>query len=86
MESSRCVTWIDASARLARFERTMNVFSPNGAVTTSPFVEQKHPPSFAETQAWIEAAGLRAEACFGDRNGAPYTPESPRAIFKAAKT
>jgi len=61
------------------------VFSPSGAVTTSTFVEQKHPPSFAETQAWIEAAGLRVEACYGDRDGSPYSAESPRAIFWAVK-
>jgi hypothetical protein len=44
----------------------------NGGLTSRTFTDQKHPPSFAEMQAWIEAAGLRVQVCFGDRTGASH--------------
>jgi hypothetical protein len=49
------------------------------------YVQQKHPVSAGEVQAWLEKYGFMIEQVFGDWNGNPYTPESDRAIFWARK-
>ncbi|MHB1318194.1 MAG: class I SAM-dependent methyltransferase [Anaerolineae bacterium] len=85
LESTRRVVWFDVDARLAQFERTVSMIAPDGTRASRTFTEQKHPPSFAEMQAWVESSGLSVEACFGDRDGSPYRPDSPRAIFWAVK-
>jgi len=79
-------TWYDAPRRLVRFRRTATLRRPDGSVLlTSEWIQQKHPPSSEEVRGWLEQHGFVIEQLWGDRDGQPYTPSSPRAIFWARK-
>jgi len=77
--------WVDVQARLARFRRSTYVTYPDGSSVEKEYVQQKHPISKGEVQAWLEKYGFSVEHLYGDRAGNPYTEESGRAIFWARK-
>jgi SAM-dependent methyltransferase len=77
--------WFDAPARLVRFRRSTTVTLPDGRRATHEYEQQKHPVSEGEVRGWLTARGFRVDWAFGDRDGQPYTPESPRAIFWAKR-
>jgi SAM-dependent methyltransferase len=85
VETTRETVWFDASQRLARFRRRARVTLPDGNVIEQEYIQQKHPVSKGEVQNWLERHGFVIESVFGDRSGASYTVNSPRAIFWARR-
>ena len=77
--------WYDAPKRLWRCRRTVKLTHPDGTVATKEWVQQKHPPSTDEMRGCLEEHGFAIEQLYGDRDGNPYVPTSPRAIFRARK-
>jgi SAM-dependent methyltransferase len=77
--------WCDVPGRLARFRRRVVVTRPDGRIVKREYIQQKHPVSIAEVQAWLERHGFTVERLYGDRAGNPYTRRSKRAIFWAKK-
>ena len=86
IESTTETIWYDASARLVRFRRSTRVALPGGRIVEKEYVQQKHPVSTIEVQAWLNTHGFVIEQLYGDRAGNPYTETSERAIFWARKT
>ena len=84
VESTGETLWFDAPARLVRFRRTTRIVLP-GKVIETEYIQQKHPVSQGEVQAWLERYGFVIEKTFGNCAGSPYTPASGRAIFWARK-
>ena len=74
----------DPDKRLWLARRGITVTSPDGTTKTTERLQQKHPVSFGEVKGWLEEHGFVIEQTFGDREGNPYTPESPRAILWAS--
>lgn len=90
VESTIETVWFDAPARLVRFRRATQIHLPKSAaapeqVFCTEYIQQKHPVSQVEVQAWLERHGFRIERTFGDRAGNSYAPASERAIFWARK-
>jgi len=95
VESTIETIWFDIPTRLARFRCTTRINLPgsggtehrstSGKVVHVEYIQQKHPVSAVEVQAWLERYGFIIEQVFGDRTGSPYTPASDRAIFWARK-
>ncbi len=90
VESTMETTWFDVAARLVKFRRTTRVFLSGssgtpGKVIEVAYIQQKHPVSQGEVQAWLERYGFVIEKILGDRAGNPYHSQSPRAIFWAQK-
>jgi len=77
--------WHDSARRLVRFRRTATVQTPDGRAYTKEWTQQKHPPSTEEMRGWLTKHGFIIEDIWGDRRRAPYTDDSSRAIFWAAK-
>lgn len=77
--------WFDAPRRLVQFRRWNKVVYPNGTQMVKEYYQQKHPVSEGEVRGWLEKHGFIIEQEFGDREGNPYTDQSPRAIFWARK-
>ena len=84
VESTGETLWFDAPARLVRFRRTTRIVLP-GKVIETEYIQQKHPVSQGEVQAWLERYGFVIEKTCGDKAGNPYQSQSPRAIFWARK-
>ena len=90
VESTMGTIWFDVSMRLAKFHRTTRVSLSGssgtpGKVIEVAYIQQKHPVSKGEVQAWLERYGFVIEKILGDRAGNPYHSQSPRAIFWARK-
>jgi SAM-dependent methyltransferase len=85
VEATSRTVWYDAPRRLARFCREIEITRPDGAPLRKILCEQKHPPSYDEMAGWLAANGFRMRATYGARDGRPYTPDAPRAIFWAQK-
>jgi SAM-dependent methyltransferase len=85
VESTVETIWYDAPRRLARFRRRTQVALPDGRVIEKEYMQQKHPVSTAEVQAWLVSQGFVVERLYGDRAGNPYSETSERAIFWARK-
>jgi SAM-dependent methyltransferase len=85
VESQIETIWYDAPRRLVKFRRSIRVIAPDGEVTEHEYLQQKHPVSTGEVRGWLEQHGFSVEALYGDREGTPYTPDSPQAIFWARK-
>lgn len=85
IESTSETIWYDAPRRLVRFRRRTQVTLPDGSFVEKECVQQKHPVSAVEVQAWLETHGFVVEQLYGDRAGNPYTETSGRAIFWARK-
>jgi hypothetical protein len=83
LESTSEAIWWDAPRRLIKFRRHTRVTYPDGREAEHEFIQQKHPVSQGEVQAWLERHGFEVEVLYGDRTGSPYTDTSPRAIFWA---
>lgn len=77
--------WFDAPRRLVQLRRLTRVRYLDGSETSKEYFQQKHPVSTDEVRGWLEQTGLVIQQVFGDRQGAPYQPESSRAIFWAQK-
>ncbi|MFP4343700.1 MAG: class I SAM-dependent methyltransferase [Anaerolineales bacterium] len=75
----------DAPRRLVKFRRSIRIIAPAGEVTEHEYLQQKHPVSTGEVRGWLKQHGFTVEALYGDREGTPYTADSPRAIFWARK-
>ncbi len=85
VESTLETVWYDVPRRLAKFRRCTKVTLADGSIVEKEYVQQKHPVSAIEVQAWLETHGFTIELTFGDRAGNPYTETSERAIFWARK-
>lgn len=85
VETTRETVWFDTPTRLARFRRRARVTLPDGKIIEQEYIQQKHPVSKGEVQNWLEKHHFVIEGVFGDRSGAPYTHNSPRAIFWARR-
>lgn len=85
LESSMQTVAFDATRRLVCLRRVTRIIQPNGQVQVKERMQQKHPLSMAEVRDWIEYHTFILDACWGSYDGAPFTPESPRAIFLAHK-
>lgn len=85
IESTMETIWYDVPHRLARFRRRTQVTLPDGRVIEKETIQQKHPVSTAEVQAWLVSQGFVVERLYGDRAGNPYSETSERAIFWARK-
>jgi SAM-dependent methyltransferase len=77
--------WYDRAKRLVRFKRTATIRTPHGKVQVKEWLQQKHPPSTGEMRGWLIKHGFVIKKLWGDRNRAPYTETSERAIFWAVK-
>lgn len=77
--------WFDAPRRLWRTRNRVTVTFPDGSIQTTERVIQNHPVSTYEVRDWLQTHGFIIESLYGDRQGNPYTDESPRAIFWARK-
>ena len=84
VESTIETVRFDIHARLAKFRRTTRIILP-GKVIETEYIQQKHPVSQGEVQAWLERYGFVIEKTCGDKAGNPYQSQSPRAIFWARK-
>jgi SAM-dependent methyltransferase len=85
LESSMQTVSFDAPRRVVCLRRTTRVTLPNGQVQLKERMQQKHPLSMAEVRDWITYHTFVLDACWGSYDAAPFTPESPRAIFLAHK-
>ena len=85
VESTTETIWWDAPRRLVRFRRCTKVTLPDGSIIKKEYVQQKHPVSAVEVQAWLKIHGFVVERMYGDRAGNRYTEASKRAIFWAKK-
>lgn len=85
LEGTTETIWYDAPRRLARNRRTIKFISTDGGERTVEYIHQKHPVSYGEVEGWLLKRGFRIEKTYGDRQGNPYAPDSPRAIFWARK-
>jgi SAM-dependent methyltransferase len=84
-ETTMETIWVDIPNRLARFRRCTKVTLPDGRRLTKEYLQQKHPVSAGEVQAWLEKPGFIIEQFYGDHDGKPYTDQSDRAIYWARK-
>ena len=75
----------DAPGRIWRARRVVRLIRPDGRQEEHVRLQQKHPVSFTEVEGWLTKHGFVIEGTFGDHQGNPYRPESPRAIFWARK-
>jgi hypothetical protein len=78
--------WYDAKARLVRFRRLTRITNPDGSLSHSECIQERHPVSIAETIGWTEQAGLHVRSQFGDYDRSPCTATSNRVIVWAEKT
>jgi SAM-dependent methyltransferase len=85
VENTLETTWYDAPRRLVEFRRRTYITPPAGPTRLIEFNQQKHPVSRLEAQSWLEQHGLKIEAFYGDRSGAPYDEAGGRMIFWAIK-
>jgi SAM-dependent methyltransferase len=77
--------WFDGPARLVRLRRRTIIYRPDGTVSECEYIQQKHPVSRAEVQAWLTGHGFDVRGLYGDRQGGVYTETSARMIFWAEK-
>jgi len=85
VENTLETIWYDAPARLVKFRRRTYITPLTGQPIQREYVQQKHPVSRPEVQAWLEKAGFAIEGLYGDRRGAPYVESSERMIFWARR-
>lgn len=85
VESTMETIWYDAPRRLVKLRRHTRVTLPDGSMIEKEYVQQKHPVSTVEVQAWLKTHGFVIERLYGDRAGNSYTGASTRAIFWARK-
>lgn len=85
LSSSMETIWFDVTRRLVRIRRRTQVRRADQSTFTREYIQQKHPVSAIEVQAWLEAHGFTIEGCYGDHEGSNYSDDSPRAIFWARK-
>ena len=85
LESTMQTVAFDAPRRLACFRRVTRVTHPSGQTEVKVRMQQKHPVSMAEVRDWLEYHTFTIKAMWGDYDGSPYTPDSPRAIFWARR-
>lgn len=85
VESTIQVIWFDVPKRLIQYKRRTRVTYPNQQIVEREYIQQTHPVSTHEVETWLTDHGLIIEHHYGDRQGNPYTPDSPRAIFWARK-
>lgn len=85
LSSSMETIWFDAERRLVRIRRRTQVRRADQSTFAREYIQQKHPVSALEVQAWLEAYGFSIEGRYGNHDGSGYTDDSPRAIFWARK-
>jgi len=78
-------TWWDVPNRLIKYHRTTKVTFPDRNIVQKEYVQQKHPVSAGEVQAWLGTNGFVIKQMYGDRVASPYVETSERAIFWAVK-
>lgn len=57
--------WFDASKRLVRSQRTVEIITPDGKTEKREWIQQKHPPSTAEMRCWLQKYGFEIEYLWG---------------------
>ena len=85
LEGSTETAWYDIHGRFVHYVRRLTVTHPDGEVAHHEWRETCHPVVMAEILTWVKQAGFVVEETFGDRNGNPYGPKSPRAILWARR-
>jgi SAM-dependent methyltransferase len=85
LSSSLETVWFDASRRLVRIRRRIQVRRADQSTFEREYIQQKHPVSAMEVQTWLETHGFQIEGRFGDHGGSDYSDDAPRAIFWARK-
>ena len=85
LSSSLETVWFDASRRLVRIRRRIQVRRADQSTFEREYIQQKHPVSAMEVQTWLETHGFQIEGRFGDHDGSDYSDDAPRAIFWARK-
>jgi len=78
--------WVDRQRRLWKARRRIELIYPDGETEELSWVQQKHPVSADEVQAWLEAYGFQIVGVYagtGERKG--FTPGAKRATFLARK-
>lgn len=85
LSSSMETIWFDAARRLVRIRRRTQVRRADQSTFEREYIQQKHPVSVLEVQAWLEAHGFCIEGRYGDHEGSGYKDDSLRAIFWARK-
>jgi SAM-dependent methyltransferase len=81
VQGSTEVIWYDAEKRIARYNRTVTINTPDGRTMKKAWTEQCHAPSTAEMQGWLKKYGFKLEKLWGGRDKSLYTEQSERAVF-----
>lgn len=83
--SESAIVRIDQQRNLWYKTRTIRIIDPAGQETSYYDETCRHPVSMEEVCRWMDDCGFTVLALFGNRQGAPFTQESGRAIFWAQK-
>jgi hypothetical protein len=85
ISSESAIVRIDPQQNLWYKTRTIRMIDPAGKETQYYDETCRHPVSMEEVCGWLADCGFTVQALFGNRQGAPFTQESNRAIFWAQK-
>ena len=85
LEGSTQTVWYDVPARIVHYVRRLDVTHPDGTTSHHEWTETCHPVVMVEILAWVHEAGLVVAETFGDSEGKPYGPDSPRAVVWARR-
>jgi SAM-dependent methyltransferase len=77
--------WFDAPRRLWRSHRYVIATFPDGRVTMTDYLYQKHPVSAQETRDWLIKHGFLVHQFTDGISGPPWTSGNGRAAFWAQK-
>ncbi len=86
LEGSTETAWYDIHGRFTHYIRRLKVTHTDGSISHREWQETCHPIVLAEVLAAVKQAGLVVEQTFGDKQGNPYGPGSPRALVWACKS
>ncbi len=85
LETTNEMLWFDITGRSVHYKRRLKVTLPDGKISKHQWLETCHPVVMAEILEWVSEAGFAVEKTFGDKDGNPYTPHSPRCLVWARK-
>lgn len=76
---------VEVDKGLLHIKRTWYTRTAAGLEHTEEYMGCKRPVNGAEVGRWLREAGFTILKAFGDTRGSPFQPDSPRAIWWAAK-
>ncbi len=85
LETTNETLWFDINGRFVHYKRRLKVTHVDGNVSQHQWLETCHPVVMDEVLEWVGEAGFEVEKTFGDKNGNPYSSQSPRCLVWARK-